>query len=32
MTEFGLTLEEAEAYEKISRDEIQDLNKEESEC
>ena len=32
MTEFGLTREEAEVYEKISRDEIQDLNKEESEC
>ena len=32
MTEFGLTREEAESYEKISRDEIQDLNKEESEC
>lgn len=32
MTEFGLTREEAESYEKILRDEIQDLNKEESEC
>lgn len=32
MTEFGLTREEAEAYEKISRDEIQDINREENEC
>ncbi len=32
MTEFGLTKEEAEAYEKISRDEIQDLSEEEKEC
>ena len=29
MTEYGLTREEAEAYEKISRDEIQDLKEEE---
>jgi hypothetical protein len=32
MTEFGLTREEAEAYEKISRDETQDLNEKEKEC
>ena len=32
MTEFGLNREEAEVYEKISRDETQDLNEKEKEC